>query len=68
MSNIRLHPPGPLYRAPLEEMVRMLASLALMGAATAAPLFPQNDKGGKNWVILVAGSNTYDNYRHQSDV
>ena len=21
-----------------------------------------------NWVVLVAGSNTYNNYRHQSDI
>nr|KAG5710767.1 hypothetical protein BaRGS_035169 [Batillaria attramentaria] len=23
---------------------------------------------GKNWALLVAGSNTYDNYRHQADI
>ncbi|CAG5120652.1 unnamed protein product, partial [Candidula unifasciata] len=24
--------------------------------------------GGNNWALLVAGSNTYDNYRHQADI
>jgi legumain len=23
---------------------------------------------GKKWALLVAGSNTYDNYRHQADI
>ncbi|CAB4059028.1 LGMN [Lepeophtheirus salmonis] len=26
------------------------------------------DNEGKTWVLLVAGSNTWDNYRHQADV
>jgi legumain len=26
------------------------------------------DNGGKIWVLLAAGSNTYENYRHQADV
>ena len=26
------------------------------------------DNGGKIWVVLVAGSNEYFNYRHQADV
>jgi hypothetical protein len=51
----------------------MIAALALVGVAAAAPTswdgksaLPANTGGGKNWVLLVAGSNTYDNYRHQS--
>ena len=55
-------------------MRNMLAMAALLGAAAASPMWdgksalPANTAGGKNWVLLVAGSNTYDNYRHQSDV
>ncbi|CAG2117213.1 unnamed protein product, partial [Medioppia subpectinata] len=29
---------------------------------------PVNEFNGKNWVVLVAGSNTWGNYRHQADV
>ncbi|CAG2111214.1 unnamed protein product [Medioppia subpectinata] len=29
---------------------------------------PVNEFTGKNWVVLVAGSNTWGNYRHQADV
>ena len=54
-------------------MIAALAALALVGVAAAAPTswdgksaLPANTGGGKNWVLLVAGSNTYDNYRHQS--
>ncbi|XP_076013538.1 legumain [Genypterus blacodes] len=37
-------------------------SLGLVGA------FPtQNAKDGKNWVVIVAGSNGWYNYRHQAD-
>jgi legumain len=28
----------------------------------------QSAKGGKQWALLVAGSNYYSNYRHQSDI
>ena len=35
--------------------------LALMGSA-----FPtQEPENGKNWVVIVAGSNGWYNYRHQ---
>ncbi|KER18931.1 hypothetical protein T265_12094 [Opisthorchis viverrini] len=27
-----------------------------------------NNKPSKNWVVLAAGSNTWQNYRHQADV
>ncbi|XP_046902635.1 legumain [Hypomesus transpacificus] len=38
-------------------------SLALMGSA-----FPtQEPENGKNWVVIVAGSNGWYNYRHQAD-
>ena len=49
--------------------MNIVALFAFAGVAAAAPpLFPANTAGGKNWVLLVAGSNTYGNYRHQSDV
>lgn len=31
-------------------------------------MFPPLEEGGKNWALLVAGSNGWGNYRHQSDV
>ncbi|CAG2178606.1 unnamed protein product, partial [Oppiella nova] len=29
---------------------------------------PVNEFNGNSWVVLVAGSNTWGNYRHQSDI
>eukprot|EP01047_Picozoa_sp_COSAG01_P015766 COSAG01_NODE_794_length_13545_cov_7.323070_4_plen_178_part_00 len=56
--------PGPRRnRGTSDGMVRALctALAALLLPATAAA-------EGKKWVLLVAGSNTYGNYRHQSDI
>lgn len=47
-----------------------------LAAAMASPtglletMLAHEDKGftGKRWVLLIAGSNTYDNYRHQADI
>lgn len=39
----------------------LLASLTLLSAVGTFA-------AGQNWAVLVAGSNGYDNYRHQSDV
>ena len=48
-------------------MMRLaVVAAGLLGSAAA--LFPNNEAGGKTWVMLVAGSNTYGNYRHQSDI
>lgn len=38
----------------------LFASLTLLSAVGTF--------AGQNWAVLVAGSNGYDNYRHQSDV
>jgi len=32
------------------------------------PRGANNAAGGKNWALLIAGSNTYGNYRHQADI
>ncbi|XP_068194693.1 legumain [Antennarius striatus] len=37
-----------------------------LGLVSAVPL--QEPDGGKHWVVLVAGSNGWYNYRHQADV
>eukprot|EP00118_Oscarella_pearsei_P024721 m.306657 g.306657 ORF g.306657 m.306657 type:complete len:448 (+) comp41456_c0_seq1:930-2273(+) len=44
----------------------MLAAffLAFLAGSSALPLAPN----GNNWAVLVAGSNTWMNYRHQADV
>lgn len=44
----------------------VLLSLAL--GVTAAPTGVDDpEDGGKHWVVIVAGSNGWDNYRHQAD-
>ena len=42
----------------------MIASLALAGLAATAETAAETD----HWAVLVAGSNTYANYRHQADI
>ena len=43
--------------------------LLLAGTAHSLPVHgARNAAGGKNWVVLIAGSSTYGNYRHQADV
>ncbi|XP_028855855.1 legumain [Denticeps clupeoides] len=46
-------------------LARTLAFLSLVLAVTALPM-PKSDHG-KNWVLIVAGSNGWYNYRHQAD-
>ena len=41
---------------------------ALLAAFDANALRASVAAGGDHWAVLVAGSNTYGNYRHQSDV
>lgn len=43
------------------------AILALLGLSTGLVFgFPsQEPEGGKHWVVIVAGSNGWYNYRHQ---
>uniref|UniRef100_A0A673BY58 Legumain n=1 Tax=Sphaeramia orbicularis TaxID=375764 RepID=A0A673BY58_9TELE len=39
-----------------------------LGLVYAFPAPEEDDDGGKHWVVLVAGSNGWYNYRHQADV
>jgi len=42
--------------------------LAFAACAFAAPILTQPNDAAKTWALLVAGSDTYMNYRHQADV
>ncbi|CDQ86798.1 unnamed protein product [Oncorhynchus mykiss] len=45
-----------------------LALLGLLSLGLVANAFPtQQSENGKNWVVIVAGSNGWYNYRHQAD-
>lgn len=48
----------------------MLPVTLILGLAVLASSMPIDDPedGGKHWVVLVAGSNGWYNYRHQADV
>ncbi|XP_071962580.1 legumain-like [Antedon mediterranea] len=49
----------------------LFVSLLLVSLASVnCRIFPeiQDDFEGKNWALIVAGSNGWDNYRHQADV
>ncbi|XP_068110713.1 legumain [Hyperolius riggenbachi] len=48
----------------------MLPATLLLGLAALASSMPINDPedAGKHWVVLVAGSNGWYNYRHQADL
>jgi len=51
--------------------VAVFALVALVAVVCAFPEklnLPQPGAGGQNWALLVAGSNTWMNYRHQADV
>ncbi|GFN97718.1 legumain [Plakobranchus ocellatus] len=43
-----------------------LVFTALLAAASVCTA--DDDDGGQHWALLVAGSNTYSNYRHQADI
>ncbi|KAI1283175.1 Legumain [Halotydeus destructor] len=51
-----------------------IVTLALVAIANGSPVHfgnlvqPDPSFTGKQWVLLIAGSNGYDNYRHQADV
>lgn len=48
----------------------MIAAVLLLGFVALGAGMPIEDQedGGKHWVVLVAGSNGWYNYRHQADV
>ncbi|XP_073466141.1 legumain-like [Aquarana catesbeiana] len=48
-------------------MFSVMLFLGLAVLATSIPIEDPED-GGKHWVVLVAGSNGWENYRHQADV
>ncbi|XP_073464981.1 legumain-like [Aquarana catesbeiana] len=48
-------------------MFPVMLFLGLAVLATSIPIEDPED-GGKHWVVLVAGSSTWFNYRHQADV
>ncbi|KAM9707657.1 legumain [Menidia menidia] len=50
--------------------MRQTVLFALLGLSVGLVVgFPtgENEKSGKNWVVIVAGSNGWYNYRHQAD-
>lgn len=52
----------------LFRMKALCILLAFVGLSVAIPsdfVFPPLKNGGKNWALLVAGSNGWGNYRHQ---
>uniref|UniRef100_K7FJF9 Legumain n=1 Tax=Pelodiscus sinensis TaxID=13735 RepID=K7FJF9_PELSI len=48
----------------------ILKAVVLLGYILGISTFPLEDPedGGKHWVVIVAGSNGWYNYRHQADV
>ena len=44
---------------------RAILALLGLGAALAAGFPTEEPQNGKNWVVIVAGSNGWYNYRHQ---
>merc|ERR1712159_579435 len=54
-------------------MLRVALILAAAVAVASVPVghiraWATAPEGGSTWALLVAGSNTYSNYRHQSDI
>uniref|UniRef100_A0A673ZZC9 Legumain n=1 Tax=Salmo trutta TaxID=8032 RepID=A0A673ZZC9_SALTR len=59
----------PFFFLPGQRMM-LTSTLALLGLSLGlvANAFPtQQRENGKNWVVIVAGSNGWYNYRHQAD-
>jgi legumain len=51
-------------------MIRIASFVALLAVASALPTldFSPLPNGGQRWALLIAGSNTWGNYRHQADI
>jgi len=52
-------------------MLRLTGLFAALAVASALPAFDMKTKlpnGGERWALLIAGSNTWGNYRHQADI
>ncbi|XP_030070292.1 legumain [Microcaecilia unicolor] len=54
----------------MKKMPMLLQTAVLLGLVIMISTSPLEDieDGGKHWVVLVAGSNGWYNYRHQADV
>ena len=50
--------------------LKQLLSVVLLGTLSAGLVLPaaETEDGGQLWAVLAAGSQKYENYRHQSDV
>jgi len=49
-------------------MAKALLCLGFLGGAAASPpAAPSAPAAGQHWAVIMAGSNTYGNYRHQAD-
>lgn len=57
------------YRASVTDIImRQSVQLALLGLCAALVVgypFPEEEDSAKHWVLIVAGSNGWYNYRHQ---
>ncbi|KAM0915446.1 hypothetical protein ACQ4PT_010849 [Festuca glaucescens] len=51
-----------------EPLIRLPTQKAQDAAAAPAPAAAEEEEGVTRWAVLVAGSNGYENYRHQADV
>uniref|UniRef100_A0A8C5ML06 Legumain n=1 Tax=Leptobrachium leishanense TaxID=445787 RepID=A0A8C5ML06_9ANUR len=57
------------HRFPRSTLAMLLPVSLLFGLVLATSSFPVSpEDNGKHWVVLVAGSNGWYNYRHQADV
>jgi len=45
-----------------------LSSIFISVTSQTTTLSQKRNQIGTNWAVLVAGSNTYSNYRHQADI
>ncbi|XP_044421391.1 vacuolar-processing enzyme isoform X1 [Triticum aestivum] len=59
---------GRLHCFPLLQLLIMQSQMIGL-SASGFPVPPlEQDDGGTRWAVLIAGSNGYDNYRHQANV
>ncbi|KAF8564625.1 hypothetical protein P879_09988 [Paragonimus westermani] len=48
--------------------ISFITFVCLIGVSVALNVSKINDTPARNWAVLVAGSNGWDNYRHQADI
>ncbi|XP_068942167.1 legumain [Petaurus breviceps papuanus] len=61
-----LLPPLGAVRAQRMMILKTIVLLAIVLGINTFPLDDPED-GGKHWIVIVAGSSGWDNYRHQAD-